>query len=376
MSDDIYDTIRRHMNAVWPLKLPKHKKILEFLKLMFPTEEEAKIISIFDQPLLDQKNPQKIAKLTGLDLEKVNETCEKMVEKGVILKSGKKFGLLPIMPGLFEFYFISGKDENLVQAAELFHEIIDLGLLNEWYSSDYPFFRTLPSSSLSQKIKTVEINEDVGAQHEILVFEDVEKYVQLAKSITVVKCACRTTYALLGETCEKPMEICMALNLASNALNDYHLGRPISKEEALELLKVAEDNGLVHTIINGSGPDTPMLICNCCSCHCGVLNGLTKLNNPRAFAKSNFRPEIDRSICKRCETCLKICPMSAIWHHWPHQADLSDNFIIIKEERCIGCGLCAHHCQTEAISMKRVSNDIPEETLLGVLTQVEQQKNH
>ena len=376
MSDDLYDTIRRHMNAVWPLKLPKHKKIQEFLKMLFPTEEEAKIISLFDQPLLDQKNPQKIAKITGLSLEKVEEICEKMVEKGTILKTGKKFALLPIMPGLFEFYFISGKDKNLVQAATLFHEIIDTGLLNEWYTSEYPFFRTLPSSSLVSKVKTVEINEEVGAQHEILVFEDVAKYIQLAKSITVVNCACRTTYALIGDKCEKPMDICMALNLASDALNSYHLGRPVSKEEALELIKVAEENGLVHTIINGSGPDTPMLICNCCSCHCGVLGGLIKFNNPRAFAKSNFRPEIDRSICKRCEKCIKMCPMTAIWHHWPHAADLSDNFILIKEERCIGCGLCAHHCLTEAIFMKRIANDIPEETLLGVLTQVEQKKHH
>jgi len=376
MSDDVYDSIRRHMNSVWPLKLPKHQKILALLKMIFPTEEEAKIISLFEQPFVDLKNVQKIAKMTGLPPEKVEEVCAKMVEKGTILKTGKKYGLLAIMPGLFEFFFIAGKAENLKETAELFHTCLDTGVLEDWYSSDYPFFRTLPASSLVDKVKTVEINEEVGAQHEILVFEDVAKYVEQAKSITVVKCACRTTYALVGDKCEKPMDICMALNIASDALKDYHLGRPVSKEEALELLKVAEDNGLVHTIINGSGPDTPMMICNCCSCHCGVLGGIIKFNNPRAFAKSNFRPEIDRAICKRCEKCVKICPMTAIWHHWPHTEDLSDNFMLIKEERCIGCGLCAHHCKNEAISMKRISNDIPEPTLFGVLAKVEKAKAH
>lgn len=368
------------MNSIWPLKLPKHKKITEMLKIFWPTEDEAKIIALFEQPLMDQKGPKKIAKLTGIPLEQVIKICEKMAKRGVIFKEGKKYALLPIMPGLYEFYFISRSDqkENLEKAAKLFHEIIDLGLLNEWYSSEYPLFRTLPTSSLPQKItKQVQINEEIAAQHEILVFEDVEKYVKRATSISVVNCACRTTHAYAGlSECEKPMDICMALNMASDALDSYHLGRKISHEEALDLIKVAEDNGLVHTIINGAGPDTPMLICNCCSCHCGVLNGLTKYNNPRAFAKSNFRPEIESSVCVRCEKCIKICPMSAIWHHWPHNENLTDDFIAIKEERCIGCGLCAHHCSKNAISMNKIYNDVPEENLFGVINKVETEKHH
>ena len=379
MSEDLYDRIRRNMNSIWPLKLPKHKKIIEMLKILWHTEEEAKIISTFEQPLVDQKGPKKLAKLTGIPLEKLIELCENMAKRGVIFKEGKKYALLPIMPGLYEFYFIAQSDshENLVRAAKLFHEIVDSGLLNEWYDSEYPFFRTMPSSSLSQKIpKTIEINEDIKAQHEILVFEDVEKYIKEAKSISVVNCACRTTHALAGlSECEKPMEICIALNMASDALNSYNLGKRLTQEEALTLLKVAEDNGLVHTIINGSS-EAAMLICNCCSCHCGVLTGLTKYNNPRAFAKSNFRPAIDQIICKKCEKCIKTCPMNAIWHHWPHQNDLNDNFIAIKEDRCIGCGLCAHHCPNDAITMNKLYNDVPAETLPGVLTAVETKKHH
>ncbi len=368
------------MNSIWPLKLPKHKKVLEMMKIFWPKEEEARIIELFKEPLMDQKGPRKIAKLLGKPLEEVIELCEDMASRGVIFKEGKKYALLPIMPGLYEFYFISRSDkkENLIKAAKLFHEILDEGLLNEWYCSDYPFFRTLPASSLSEKVpKEIEINEEVAAQHEILVYEDVEKYIKRASSITVVNCACRTTHALAGlPECDKPIDICMAINFASDALSSYGLGKKLNQEEALELLKVAEDHGLVHTIINGAGPDTPMLICNCCSCHCGVLGGLIKYNNPRAFAKSNFRPIIDSDICKRCEKCIEICPMEAIWHHWPHKDDDSDNFIAIKEERCIGCGLCAHHCPKDAISMEKVYNDEPEETLFGVLNKVESQKPH
>lgn len=378
MSDEVYDQIRRHMNNGWPLQLPKHKKVIDFLKILYPTEEEAKIISIFKEPMFEVKSIKKISKITGIPIEQVEKITENMAKRGVILRAGKKFSLLPIMPGLFEFYFISRNDpeETMIKASKIFHELIDKGLLDEWYNSEYPFFRTLPSSSLQEKAKKIDVNESLDVQHEILVYEDVESYIKMATSITVVNCACRTTSAYIGDKCEKPIDICFALNAASEALKPYGLGKRVTKEEALDLLKTAEEHGLVHTIINSSGPDSPMLVCNCCTCHCGVLRGLTEYNNPSAFARSNYRPEINREICKKCEKCLKICPMKAIWHHWPHEEDLEDNFMVIKENSCIGCGLCAHHCPNDAISMIRVYNDIPENTLPGVFKKIEETKNH
>lgn len=378
MADEIYDLIRNKMNNRWPLQLPKHKKVIEFLKIMFPSEDEAKIISIFETPIFDQKSVKKISELTGMSLDEVSQICEEMARRGVILKMGKKYALLPIMPGLFEFYFVSRKDseENLRKAAELFHGLLDIGLLNEWYSSEYPFFRTLPSSSIHQKTKEIEVNENIDIKHEILVYEDVESYINASHSISIVNCACRTTSLYLGDKCEKPMDICMALNMASDALIPYGLGRKVTKDEALETLKEAENQGLVHTIINASGPDAPMLICNCCTCHCGVLRGLTAFDNPRAFARSNYRPEINKENCKKCEKCVKICPMHAVWHHWPHNKELSDNYITIKENSCIGCGLCAHHCPNNAIYMNKIYNDIPEPSIFGVFKKIEETRVH
>ena len=73
---------------------------------------------------------------------------------------------------------------------------------------------------------------------------------------------------------------------------------------------------------------------------------------------------------------MKICPMKAIWHHWPHDEDLEDNFMVIKENMCIGCGLCAHHCPSDAIIMNRVYNDVPEGTLPGVFRKIKETKRH
>jgi ferredoxin len=131
----------------------------------------------------------------------------------------------------------------------------------------------------------------------------------------------------------------------------------VSKEEALEILRVAEDAGLIHTISNQQ--EKALFICNCCTCCCGIMRGLSELHNPRSFAKSNFMPQIDREACKLCEKCVENCPFQALFHHYPHSEDLSDNMIMVLEERCVGCGICAHKCPQEAITLIRVREEIP-----------------
>ncbi len=368
------------MNSIWPIKFPKSKKIRELFKILWPTEEEAKIMSLFKEPLLDQKGPRKIAKLTGIPVERVVEVCEKMAERGVIAKDGKKYALFPTAPGIMDFYFISKSDteENLKKVAKLWLEIEDESLAGEMGNSAYPTLRTMPASSIHQKVtKNVEINEGIEVKQEILIFEDVKAYIKQAKEIRVVNCVCRTYNAYAGKPeCEKPVDICIYLNMGSHLAKNLNRGREITQEEALELIKKAEDHGLVHTITNGSSSETSNMICNCCSCHCSVLAALIKHNNPNAFARSNFRPEIDVATCKKCEKCVKICPMSAIWHHWPHEEDLSDDFIVIKEHRCIGCGICAHHCPENAITMKKIANDVPADNLIGILQKANSKRIH
>ena len=59
---------------------------------------------------------------------------------------------------------------------------------------------------------------------------------------------------------------------------------------------------------------------------------------------------------------MESCPMEAIYHHWPHSDDLSDDMMVIREDLCIGCGVCASNCPNEAITLEKVRDVVPVKT--------------
>jgi Pyruvate/2-oxoacid:ferredoxin oxidoreductase delta subunit len=135
------------------------------------------------------------------------------------------------------------------------------------------------------------------------------------------------------------------------------VGRKVTLDELLEIMKKAEKAGLVHETMNSQ--DTSMFVCNCCPDCCGFLKSVKEFQNYEAITKSNFSPRIERTSCKKCETCMRICPMETIYHHFPHTEDSSDNMMVIRDNLCIGCGVCASNCPNAAITLEKVRNVVP-----------------
>ena len=69
----------------------------------------------------------------------------------------------------------------------------------------------------------------------------------------------------MGEGCGHLKEE-MCIQMGSGA--EYYIrtgrGRKINREEAFEIIKKAEENGLVHQIPNTDGSGKTHAICNCC----------------------------------------------------------------------------------------------------------------
>jgi ferredoxin len=122
--------------------------------------------------------------------------------------------------------------------------------------------------------------------------------------------------------------------------------RAITREEAKEVTREANELGLVHMTDNNV--DETHILCQCCECCCGNLAGLTRLDNPRAIARANYISSVDEELCIACGTCIERCKFDAI---------TVDDFAQITPEKCVGCGLCAVTCPEDAISMKRVERE-------------------
>lgn len=101
--------------------------------------------------------------------------------------------------------------------------------------------------------------------------------------------------------------------LDDNAINFSKHGehRLISKEEAYEVLKRAEDNGLVHEVNQALGFDGINAICNCCGCSCYALRIAELFRSPDGVS-SNFIAKVDKDKCVACGQCVENCQTNAV----------------------------------------------------------------
>ena len=88
-------------------------------------------------------------------------------------------------------------------------------------------------------------------------------------------------------------------------------GRYITKEEALEIFKKAEDNGFVHQITNIDGEDKIFAICNCNVNVCYALRTSQLFNTPN-MSRSAYVAHVNKQNCVACGRCVEYCPAGAL----------------------------------------------------------------
>ena len=143
-------------------------------------------------------------------------------------------------------------------------------------------------------------------------YDEVRTLIEKASAISVGPCSCRRSRRLIGEGCGHLEEdMCMYLN--DNAINYSRLGthRLITKEEAYEILKRAEDNGLVHEINQTPGFEDTTAICNCCGCSCYALRIANYFRSAKSI-QSNFLAKVDKNKCVACGQCVENCQTNAL----------------------------------------------------------------
>lgn len=259
-----------------------------------------------------------------------------------IKKGEKHYGTAPLVVGMYEF-----------QLERLTPEFIkDF----KAYTSDRHFGIEFLSTELPQ-MRTIPVAESILPQHDVSTFDEVTNLLEQAKGpFVIIECICRKKKKLEGGTCHVTdrKETCLAIHGMAEMLRASDVGRTISREEALSIVRQNQTDGLV---LQPSNTQEAEFICSCCGCCCGMLSIHKKLPKPLDFWSSNFQASVDAEVCIRCGSCEESCQVGAV------SVSEQDQCAIVNLDRCLGCGVCIADCPTEAISLlKKDIEVIPPQT--------------
>jgi ferredoxin len=298
---------------------------LKILKKLF-RKDDAELFLTMTQRL---ETAEQIAERADKPAEEVATRLEDMTERGLLFRSRRgdspKYAAIPFVHGIFEFQ-IKSLDRELAEMMEQYHKE---GFNYNFQNIGGMFLRTIP------------VQKSVEVTHHVAMYDDAVEILKSKDKIVVADCICRKRKKVVDSGCDKRMEACFMFGSMGQLYIDRGMGRQVDLDEAVSILKEAQESGLVT---QPATTQNPAGMCNCCGDCCGVLISIKEHPRPAELVNSNYFAMVDRELCTGCETCLERCQMDAI------EMD-ADNIAVVNRDRCIGCGLCVITCSVEAMRL-------------------------
>lgn len=276
-------------------------KILE----PFISEEMAEIALCLE--LKQFSTAQEVAKKCGKPLERVDELLHEMAWIGAILMDKvdgiDKFALEIYVPGVME---------AMANNLELIEKHPIIGECFEEYTRKRGAMLAGNVPVGLGLMRVIPVETAIDGESRRASFEEVSKYILENEDISVSNCSCRNSRRAMGEGCGHLAEdMCIQLGHAARYYIRTGRGRRITKEEAFEILRKGERDGLIHQIPNTDGPGKTHAICNCCGCSCFSLRTGTMYNNYDTI-RSNYVSKVDEEKCVACGQCVENCQVNAV----------------------------------------------------------------
>ena len=279
-------------------------------KILEPIIDDDMCAIMMHVRLETNRTVEEVAKRARKSVEFTQEQLDKLCKTGAVryrYVDGKRCYFYPIwVPGIMEGilanreqcdkYPVLGESFEAYtrRRPEMLAPMLDSGKTGMF------FMRVMPVMSAIE-------NDSHAAS-----YDEVRTLIENATAISVGPCSCRRARRLMGEGCGHLEEdMCMYLNDNARCFSEQGYHRLVSKEEAYEILKRAEDNGLVHEINQTPGFEDTNAICNCCGCSCFALRIAELFRTPRAI-RSNYIARVDKEKCVACGQCVENCQTNAL----------------------------------------------------------------
>jgi len=322
MEEEVYVRLAGHLDRAVN-GVPMAPELLEILRILYPGEEAEVALSL---PIYGKKTLAELQEELPEKSGRLEKILADMAARGTVetvQKPGRErtYRLLPSVVGFAEVPFLSGEDTpEKRRLARLWKSYLDSGFAEE-LARELPLIRVIP------------VGESLRDQSQVLPFDALPELLDKVDSCAVGHCPCRQMAAYRGEGCDHPTERCMHFGNLARYLVETGKARALTKEEALEMLQRATEEGLVHVCDNVNGH--LRTICNCCPCCCAFFRARFS-RGLQTISPSNYVAAVDGESCVGCGTCEERCPVKAV--------RVEDETAVVDPSACIGCGVCTPHC--------------------------------
>ena len=259
------------------------------------------------------KTLPELVKITGMDEKYLEELLNKMAFNGVIEynwenpKHEKQYVLPMFVPGSAEFANMNdavlGEHPEMGRFFERMSRIPLEGLTH-----------MVPPGGAGVGMHVIPVQKEVDMCNEAISLEKISYWLDKYEGkYAASPCSCRKSRKTFDEGCaDDPADWCVAVgDMADYVVETGKGGRYITKEEALEIFKKAEDNGFVHQITNIDGEDKIFAICNCNVNVCYALRTSQLFNTPN-MSRSAYVAHVNKQNCVACGRCVEYCPAGAL----------------------------------------------------------------
>jgi len=314
---------------------------LRILKHLF-TPDEAKLATRLSDNFESLDTIYEKTKDLISSKDDLKEVLDNLAKKGsihyIIGENQKKYANAYIVIGMYEYQVKRLSKQFLEDMSTYADEALGLELFGYGITQ----FRTVP------------VEASITPERELPTYDELIKIMdEIEGPISLANCICKDAHKMRGEPCKMTSrsETCLGFGELAQMYIDHGWGREITKQEALEVLRENQKEGL---IMQGENAKRPGFICSCCSCCCGVLSSLVEYPNVANFLQPRYHAEIDSELCIGCGTCIERCQMKAI------KSRKEKSKVNLK--RCIGCGNCITVCPENAIKLVKTEKvkDPPE----------------
>ncbi len=259
------------------------------------------------------KTLPEIVKLSGMEEKKCEALLEEMSRKGLLeynwenAAHEKQYVLPMYVPGCAEFFNMNAKIlESNPEMGTFFEHMSRLPL-----EKITPF---VPEGGAGIGMHVIPVEKAIEMENESVDLEHISYWLSKYEGkYAASPCSCRRSRLTHNEGCaDDPEGWCIAIgDMADYVVETQKDGRYITKEEALDIFKKAEENGFVHQITNIDGKDKIFAICNCNVNVCYALRTSQLFNTPN-MSRSAYIAKVEKQNCVACGKCVEACPAGAV----------------------------------------------------------------